>query len=303
MLKTRALTIFLLTIIIALVCVEARSQPIKKQSIAQSKSKKLTQQETIDQEKPSEQFVTPQQLIDAITRTINTSNEKYKAAANALPPQDFSWHFQLWLTIFTGGLVIVGGIQCYIIFYTLKETQIAADAATKAAKVAEDAMISGQRAFVFIKDIIPIKTNSSLDNGRSFNWQITIEWQNMGNTPTKHMLCHTNFHYFPEGFPDDFDYSDVRQEKPRRVVIGPKGTIRHTVIIPFPVIFHPHLCIYMWSWADYNDVFKDTLRHRTEYCWEVKMLKSGIPQFDVYGKHNGHDDECYRKPSPYTPPT
>ncbi|MDO9530757.1 MAG: hypothetical protein Q7O12_01310 [Deltaproteobacteria bacterium] len=211
--------------------------------------------------------------------------------------------FTLTLWIATKKLWKVSFQQSKDMKISLAIAQEAADAANRSAQLAEDAMISGQRAFVFIKDVIPIKTTSSLDNGRSFNWKITIEWQNMGNTPTKHMLCHTNFNYLPEGFPDDFDYPDVMQEKPRRVVIGPKGIVRHTVIIPFPVVFHPHLCVYMWSWADYNDVFKDTLRHRTEYCWEVKMLKSGVPQFNIYGKHNGHDDECYHKPSPYTPPT
>ncbi|MHB8069757.1 MAG: hypothetical protein ACYDIC_17835 [Desulfobaccales bacterium] len=209
--------------------------------------------------------------------------------------------FRLWKA--TAGLWDVADKQLTEIKASVIVADEAAKAANRSAQLAEDAMISGQRAFMFINNVIPIKTNTSLDNGRSINWKITLEWKNTGNTPTKHMLCHANFNYFPEGIPDDYDYPDLMQEKPRKVIVGPKGFICHTIIIPFPVVYHPHLIIYMWAWADYNDVFKDTPRHRTEYCWKVKMLETGVPQFDVFGKHNGHDDECYRKPSPYTPPT
>ena len=61
----------------------------------------------------------------------------------------------------------------------------------------------------------------------------------------------------------------------------------------------------VWGWVDYNDVFPDTARHRTEFCHEVIVI--GDPRNPAhitlrgYGQFNGADDECYRLPAPYVP--
>lgn len=284
-------------------CSVVFSQPTQKQSIAQDKSKKLTKQKTTDQQKPSEQFITPQQMIDAITRGIDASNEKYKATPNTPPPKDFSGLYQFLLTIFTGGLVFVGGVQCYIIFKTLKETQVVAKAATDSAEVAENALISGKRAYVFVKKITSTIESSDRMEGLDKDWHITMFFENTGDTPTKDMIGDVNSDSFDDRIPDDFDYPDSMRDK-IRLVIGPKQTIKH--FISFPVYHVDHIFeqgkrIYVWGWVDYNDVFKDTLRHRTEFCFEMWKQGTGLG-FNICEKHNGSDEECYSNPSPYVSP-
>ncbi|MFZ0052294.1 MAG: hypothetical protein WAK96_11015, partial [Desulfobaccales bacterium] len=115
--------------------------------------------------------------LDAITRTIDASNEKNKSAQNPLPPDNSQWWFSLFLVIFTCCLVIVGGIQCYIIFNTLRETQVVAKAATDSARVADQALQISQRAYLTIdqislknplqQDKIPVVQLKIINNGRT----------------------------------------------------------------------------------------------------------------------------------------
>ena len=164
------------------ISVEVCSQPIKKQTITQSKSKALGQYNSDQQKKPPEQFVTPQEMIDAITRAIDATYEKYKTTQNTPPPKDSNGRFQLLLTIFTAGLVLVGAAQCYIIFKTLKETQISANAASDSAKVARDSMIIANRPWCTFINQIKIIDPLTIQDGKitgSF-YRIT---KNSGKSP------------------------------------------------------------------------------------------------------------------------
>ena len=59
--------------------------------------------------------------------------------------------------------------------------------------------------------------------------------------------------------------------------------------------------LYIYGWVDYNDIFKDTARHRTEYC--VRITVPGEPElpsvsnihFLMHREHNGMDEECMRE--------
>jgi hypothetical protein len=300
MLRKRTVVVLIVMPIIMAFCLIAWSEPNPKQAIAQGKSGKLTKQKRTDQITPPPNFITNQQLIDAISQAIEATAYKAKATQNPPSPDTSPWYFSLFLVIFTGGLVAVGIAQCYIIFKTLRETQIVAKAATNSAEVAENALISGKRAYVFVKDVLRNKEPSS-DYPLTEIWNIRVVWENTGDTPTKDMLGNVNFDFFVDKIPDDFDYPDRGKEK-FRVVIGPKHTIKSYIPIPVHIIdeaFAKSHRVYMWGWVDYNDVFKDTPRHRTEFCHEIRQIGNDL-SFNIYGKYNGSDDECYRKPSPYT---
>ncbi len=58
------------------------------------------------------------------------------------------------------------------------------------------------------------------------------------------------------------------------------------------------------GWAEYDDVFSGTKRHRTEFCHE--LIVGGNPAagkatitLSVYPRFNGMDEECLRAPTPY----
>jgi hypothetical protein len=290
--------IILLILIFNFGLIEAWSNPVQKQITAYNETNKLSPKKTTEHQKPSEQFVTQQQLDDAITHAIDASNEKYKATQNPLPPDNSSWWFSFYMLIFTGAMVLVGAGQCYIIFKTLKETERAAKAAEKAAIVAENAMIHSQRPYIFVNKIIHnIKPDEAIG-------ELIIVLENTGETPTKKMICNFDYCTFLEELPDNFNFPEKGQRQ--YGTIGRKATLDVKVLMPFNV-FKDTLTkkhrLYIYGWIDYNDVFPNTIRHRTESCYEVIINQEREFFYHIHGDYNGFDDECSRNPSPYTTPT
>jgi|GEM_PF-2031015 hypothetical protein len=220
----------------------------------------------------------------------------------------FTW--TLWRA--TTGLLEIANRQA-------KDNLRAIKASERAAEVAEKAMVSSQRAFVFVKRFDVIK-----DNG-PHKLSIIPEWYNNGSTQANYLLTCVNGKYFPfleypEGIPDDYTFPDLGEREDWPMDHPPKS-----VIYGSPLNFSEEIvndviaglgCIYVWGWVEYNDIFDNTYRHRTEFCDEV-VIKSldiqegGIGGFGASGigirthkKHNGADDYCFKKPmTKYIPPT
>jgi hypothetical protein len=55
----------------------------------------------------------------------------------------------------------------------------------------------------------------------------------------------------------------------------------------------------IWGWAEYDEVFSDAKRHRTEFAYLVVV--SGSPAshvgFSQYKLHNGVDEDCTKQPT------
>jgi len=90
-----------------------------------------------------------------------------------------------------------------------------------------------------------------------------------------------------------------------QLALGPKGTtLLDAVEIPISSIAAQR--VFIWGWADYDDIFDATPRHRTEFCCRVVVIPQNPAQmmvrFETYRMHNGYDDDCFREPSPYAQP-
>jgi hypothetical protein len=75
--------------------------------------------------------LTPQQITQSIADGIDAALKQYEARHPPMLSDNSSWWFSFWLVVFTGGLVVVGGAQCFLIFWTFKATQVAAEAAQR----------------------------------------------------------------------------------------------------------------------------------------------------------------------------
>ena len=206
------------------------------------------------------------------------------------------------LTLFTGLLVIVGAVQAWIVFRALVDSRIA--------------LIATQRAFVFVK------TQKFEPVGNDFIF--LVEWENSGTTPTRRCLTHNSWKYFPKRVPPKYQFPDLGAngkpvKKPERIptFIGPKG-----ITLGGMNVVGSHFVnqvvqgkgeLLAWGWIDYDDVFGGR-RHRTEYCLiaQVKAAETiaspdgqvhiaATITFKNYRVHNGAEDECMKKPSPYYP--
>ncbi len=117
----------------------AQSQPKSK---PQNKPSELSVQQSPTQPTPTAQNLSPEQITKAITDGLITALKEYETHHPALPPDNSSWYFNLFLIAFTACLVVVGAIQCYIIFWTLKATETAANAAALQARAAVGAELA-----------------------------------------------------------------------------------------------------------------------------------------------------------------
>lgn len=170
--------IFAILLITLSHCAPAQSQ---QHSPTQSNSSKLGTNNSHAQPAPTVTFPTSQEITEAIASGIDRANEKYDASHPPLPPDNSSFWFNLFLVGFTGLLVVVGGSQCYLIFWTLKATEIAANAAKESA----DTLVSTSMPALFptvvnmagLHPLIPIATPYTHDSN------IFINFENFGGTP------------------------------------------------------------------------------------------------------------------------
>ena len=138
---------------------------------------------------------------------------------------------------------------------------------------------------------------------------IIVNWVNSGTTPTKMFRTHvSSIDNTNSPLPDNFTYPDLWQSGAPHVntdaVVGPKGGA--SVIgdsLPLTVLteaFHHKRRIYIWGWATYYDVFKDTPMHITKFCSEMIVLGMNYAggqttinsKFDNCPHNNCYDQEC-----------
>jgi hypothetical protein len=219
------------------------------------------------------------------------------------------------------------------------ENMHANEIAREANIITRDALRSTERAFVFLErlDIVEANLKSYI--------LIVPKWKNSGNTPTHHMYSRVSWYEYPDEILDTFPFNDViRSSMPgsqlpvgvpmgseiKRNLIGPGSTADgETIILSAETIIRAckgQTHIYIWGWADYNDVFSGEIknRHRTEFCYKVVplfvegdiaeinqtyvglLIKGGDISrriaFELHHKHNGSDGECEGRLAPYTSP-
>jgi hypothetical protein len=217
--------------------------------------------------------------------------------------------FALW--IYRGELHTMNG-QLTEIQRQYPELQKSAEAAKNAATEAKsanditrEALVSVQRAYVFTgsDEIIPIGD----EDGKVISAILPVKLENSGSTPTRKTKAHINWHYYPTALPKGFRFPDMftKDSVNAPFVIGPRGHFDlDTEPIRLEILeavrlhrFH----LYLWGWAKYYDVFKDTPLRLTEFCYDVSpvqgaMQPSGFKSLTVrYNQcvpHNCYDEEC-----------
>ena len=106
-------------------------------------------------------------------------------------------------------------------------------------------------------------------------------------------------------FPDVGDHLEAGQ-----TMLGPRAFM-HAAHIDVPVddlqkVKSGDAHAYIWGWADYNDIFPNTGRHRSEFCVEIVVQGDVLAEncqfaYRQHERFNGFDDECMRGPAPYAP--
>ncbi|HEY0846588.1 MAG TPA: hypothetical protein VGE12_14550 [Noviherbaspirillum sp.] len=171
------------------------------------------------------------------------------------------------VALFAGLLVLLGWIQAKRMREAVRVASHSADVAEKSARVAEEALISGQRAFMFIREI---KTflHQDPDSGK-FHWTIHPIWANSGNTPTRGLTINTSYRLLDAPLPKEFDFpaaDDVVTSTiagPRSMIEAAPGTLSNEDL---QAVQEGKKHFYIWGWAEYHDIFDGTRKRVTKFC-------------------------------------
>jgi hypothetical protein len=208
--------------------------------------------------------------------------------------------YTLWLTIATSVIAVAGIftlVAAFLQWSSLKSTD----------ETTREALTAAQRAFVFVKDISYGKLPNYLATTPT-GIRLIVAWENSGTTPTKSLITHVSWEVFTPDIPANFDFPDRGGGPDNRALIGPKASMNMAPVdIPidvFQAIQAGTHRLYIWGWADYDDIFKDTERHRTEFSSQILVtgsLSDAIPglTFVMHTKYNGSDGETVKKPKPH----
>jgi hypothetical protein len=168
--------------------------------------------------------------------------------------------------------------------------------------LAERALISTERAFVFVEDFdldIAYGARGSGNNNRMINQMaIRPRWRNNGNTPTRNMAVIVNWTAWNGDLPNGFPYSYGEGVQPSPMFLGPKAAEwSEPIKIPQYVAtdaLNEKQVIFIWGRATYNDIFDATAEHFTQWCYKLvftRVSPTPITQFVSFGPYNGSDED------------
>ncbi|OWW19176.1 hypothetical protein [Noviherbaspirillum denitrificans] len=171
------------------------------------------------------------------------------------------------LAIFAGMLVLLGRDLARRTRDAATVARDSAAVAEKSARVAEDALIAGQRAFMFIREI---KTylHQDPDTG-GFHWTIHPIWANSGNTPTRGLAINTTYRLLDAPLPKDFEFP-ASQDAPVPTIAGPRSMVEAVSgsisADDLAAVKEGRKFFYIWGWAEYHDIFEGTKKRVTRFC-------------------------------------
>jgi hypothetical protein len=257
-------------------------------------------------------------FVECADQIIKASQEA-QTAQNDLAAQRSMALWALCMFVASLASVAVTGVGIYFVWLNLKEARkvsehgersaAGAEAAAKAAQASiEQSSLNAQRqlrAYVFLSNI-DSHWVANRETENVIGWVFTPVWKNWGQTPTVFGRANVNYAFVDgngeEPLSSDFpDYGDAGD-----ILVAPGATMNAH---PFRIdinqavrLFERRARAFGWGSIDYNDVFDGTERHRFEFCFEIIATgnpthKAGGFAYPRLGKFNGHDAECYRKPS------
>lgn len=283
----------------------AKSNPPQNKATHSAQPNKTDQRGT--EETPVIIKISPAQKSE--TETAEDAKERQEKAELDRKLVDFNRD----LAYYTKVLAWVAGLQFLALVGQVIFLRLAFRESKRAADIARDAMVAGERAFVFATQV-----NSfwELDQGTGlYHWRFRPTWQNSGDTPTKIMTIHTECVLRDTPLPLGFNFNYPTNEIGTGGLIPPKITHmgglvpRSAAISPQDIldVQAGRKYLYLWGWARYNDVFPGTPQHITRFCWSLVPVgdprayspgsKPGDPgsltfDFIYHAEGNCADDEC-----------
>lgn len=129
-----------------------------------------------------------------------------------------------------------------------------------------------QRAWVFVKEMNMLRRGTSQPIPPDELSDITITYENSGNTPALNFSINVNVRLDNKPLPKDFDYPDATSSTPTsRSVLAPKSQQLAFASLRSARVFDEtsgELFLHVWERITYEDVFQAT--HNSEFCFRYK---------------------------------
>jgi hypothetical protein len=173
------------------------------------------------------------------------------------------------------------------------------------------------RAYVYIKEFRCVKIGHTVSGPEYVALKVIPVWKNSGQTPTRNMKNHISWMFSTVRFRDEIDFVDLdelrkldmsgRRTYPLAIAPGESVDAEELLIWKYDVERMGFVdgkitgWIYIWGWAEYNDVFDNTPIRRTEFCVSVEIaatdlkvgdFKAADVSFCAVGTRNRADEEC-----------
>jgi hypothetical protein len=152
-------------------------------------------------------------------------------------------------------------------------------ATSRQAQLTKEALIADKSAFVFTVNAYQL-FEPDKETGL-YNWRFRPTWQNSGDTPTRDMKMYTECMVRNAPLPAGFDFA-VTSANIGSGMIPPKSSLHgglapwlnQAAITPQDILDAQagRKFIYLWGWIKYNDVFPQTPRHITRFCWVMTPI-------------------------------
>ncbi len=276
MLKFRAILWAILLIVVTLTAFAKSNK--SPESLPQNKSSQLPADNGNAQPAPPINFPTIQQITEAISNVVEHSEKKHEEGYPAPPSDNASWWLNFFLVIFTGGLLAVGAAQCFLIFWTLKATQIAADAA----KLSAQAVIALQLPIIRAKpDSLAHEDSNDRGIVTKQCYIFSLTFFNLGLTKAFPVEVRCGW-TIGEKLPEEPIYLETEIFPPNLIIEpDPNGGLSKSLNFAMPLRPGEWSLICggkrsLWFYCNfYYDDFMGA-RHGTRFCWRWQNVGVGM---------------------------
>jgi hypothetical protein len=198
------------------------------------------------------------------------------------------------LIVVTAGLWLTTFLQSRDIRAAVLAAQESSAAARKSAEFLQRALVLTQRATVIVGEPRAVWLRDGGD--RLVGCRLLVSWHNVGTTPTRDMIAAVAG-LATEKPPLQNSALPRANARQQPAIVGPNAAINSaSVNLPIGLVTDilQHRAHYLFAgWAEYNDVFEHSPRHRVEFCYwlefegdiEAQALEA---RFHIHGMHNRH---------------
>jgi hypothetical protein len=145
--------------------------------------------------------------------------------------------------------------------------------------------------------------NDQVVSGNPHTYRFSVILKNGGATPAVNARINISCEKFNGRIPTDFAFPSSQLFG--NALIGPQVTWQSPVSaaeLQNPAVLAER---YLWGWIEYADIFSGSIRHRTEFCFQIIFERlpptnDGWLRFDPYSRFNAAEQDCLRPIDPGT---